>query len=546
MDLAPWTTMKRLSALLLAAALLAVACGSDSSAPERTGTSLPDPDGPPVVQQGGTLVFGIAEETTGWMPSINVWDVSGYVVAQAFYDRLMAYDDEGVPRPFLAESLTPNDDFTEWTVGLREGVRFHDGTPFDADALVRNLETNVASPLWAGQFAAVTAIEALDATTVLVSMSEPFSTFDHSLTFEPGFMVAPAQLDDPQGTSRPVGTGPFVFEEWVQGEHLTVTRNEDYWIDGHPLLDGITFRIMTNSTSRAEALRRGELDIMEVNTAEQVAAFEAGVPGFTAYLETDGETTELHMLLNSRAAPFDDQRARDAVAHAVDRAAISEEIFAGRFPPANGPFKASSPWFADVEFPSHDPDRVRELVAGYEADAGEPLSFTVQVSEDTADLRTAQTIQQQVESLGIDMRIAVTDEQTLLVNSVTGNYEAFIANLLWGSQHPDREYLVLHSSNLPPEGGVGTNVTGLDSERLDTALDAGRATGDPAQQAARWAEVQEELARLNTFVFLVHNDIGAVASDRVRDVVTWSFPDGTRGRGQEQSVLSLYQIWLEG
>jgi ABC-type transport system substrate-binding protein len=131
------------------------------------------------------------------------------------------------------------------------------------------------------------------------------------------------------------------------------------------------------------------------------------------------------------------------------------------------------------------------------------------------------------------------------VDAVAGNYAMQASRILWGSQHPDREYSVVHSSNSAPPPELSVNITRTINEDLDAALDQGRTTDDTDEQIAAWAGAQTALAQENTFIFLVHNDIGEVAWDRVRDVDVWSFPDGTTGRPQEQTLISLYQIWLE-
>src|SRR4029450_5645394 len=130
------------------------------------------------------------------------------------------------------------------------GVQFHDGTPLDGAAVKQNFEASFASSIWGGQFRAVDSVEVVDPLTVVVHMNAPFSTFAHSLTFEPGFMIAPAQLNDPEGARHPIGTGPFVFDEWVQGDHLTVHRNDNYWRDDAPMLDGIEFKVILDSGQR--------------------------------------------------------------------------------------------------------------------------------------------------------------------------------------------------------------------------------------------------------------------------------------------------------
>lgn len=524
--------------------LLAASCGEESNGTtedEAPATTRPEPE------PGGAVVVGLSEESNGWQPAVNLWDISGYVVAQSFFDRLMAYDADGDVHPYLAESMTPNDDFTQWKIGLRPDVTFHDGAPLNADALVIHLENMRSSLLWGAAFEPVERIAASGEREVTVTMSRPFSTFPHHLTAQPGYVAAPSQYEDPEGTSQPVGTGPFVFEEWAQGERLTVTRNTDYWRADHPLLEKIDFLIVPDALERATDLRSGTLDVIDVTTGGQVAEFEGDDSDpFEVHLDEGGETTETVILFNSTKPPFDDPVARNAVAAGIDREAVSEEMYDGRYEPALGPFTEDSPWHTpDAEWVGHDPDRARELVAEYEQAHGDPLSFTFEYEPDTQNLELAQLLQQQLADVGIEMEPVAAEGSTSVINVAAGNYEAATAAILWGSQHPDREYWVLHSSNSVEPPGVGLNLTRLENEELDAALDEARTTDDRDTQIAAWAEAQRVLAEENHYVFLVHNSPAVVASDRVEDLNRWEFPDGTPGRPQEQTALFWYQVWID-
>jgi len=536
---------------MLLAALLIAACGGGETASDDGGSEEDGNGGPATTSTtlepvaGGTLSFGLTLESIGWLPSSSLWDPPGYVAASSFFDRLTAYDAEGNIRPYLAESIEPNEDFTQYTITLREGVEFHDGTPLDAEALKIHFENMVASPIWGPSITPVDELEVVDDLTLRVVMSEPFSTFPHVLSAQPGFVAAPSQYEDPDGQRNPVGTGPFVFEEWVPEDHLTVRRNDNYWRDGYPLLDGIVFRPIPDSTERRRSLETGDLDIMETNAAADIADLEESGE-YRVYLDSEGETTEMTAMLNAARLPFEDPVAREAVAHAIDREAIAEEVYGGRFEAANGLFRPGSPWYQeDVAWAAYDPELAAELAAEYEAEHGEPISFIIEISTDPFELKVAQSIEEHAEAVGMEVEIASVPAQQTTIDVAVGNFDMNVTNLLFGSPHPDRESFVLQSANSAPIDEIAMNIVRMEDPEIDASIEAGRATDDLDEQIAAWRTIQERLAEQNTFIYLVHNETGEIASTRVQSVTDWTFPDGTKGRSQDQTILSLYQLWLQ-
>src|SRR5262245_11220700 len=213
--------LRALAALALAG-LVVVACGGgDDNSSDQPGSGGPDETTSSLVPQaGGSLSWGVSIESIGWQPAASLWDPSGYVVASSFFDRLTMYDADGNIRPYLAEAIEPNDDFTQWTITLREGVKFHDGTPLDADALKVHFDNMIASLIWGPSLDAVESMTVQDDRHLVLDMNAPFSTFPHLLSAQVGFVAAPSQYADPEGARHPVGTGPFVFEEWNEGTDL--------------------------------------------------------------------------------------------------------------------------------------------------------------------------------------------------------------------------------------------------------------------------------------------------------------------------------------
>ncbi len=527
------------TALLLALALIASACGSndpETAAPSDTAAEVADPVG------GGQLNMALFQESNGWLPAGDLWAQSGYTVARTIFDPLTTYDANGEIKPYLAESVEPTtDDFTEWVITLRPGIEFHDGTPLDADAVITHLSAMNASPIWGQFFGLVEEMTATGELEVTLQMNTPFSTFPHVLSIQPGYVAAPAQYEA-EDARNPIGTGPFVFDEWVIDDHLRVSRNPDYWQEGLPYVDVVEFQVLTDTETRRGALESGDVDLMEIQDAGTLAALETD-GGVELYINEDGETTERAILLNSLAAPFDNENARMAVAHAIDKDLLSRTVFEGRFPTANGMFAPESPWYQDVQYPVYDPDLAAEYATAYGEETGEQLSFALQTLPDSDALAQSQLMQQMMDAAGIEMGVQTVESTALIVNAVTGGYQAMAQELLFGSQHPDREYPIMHGGT----GGanLSVNMTGIDNANVNEGLDATRETLDIDAQIEAWKQVQEGLAEDNTILFLVHAKIGLGSHDWVKGLLDTEMPDGEPKLDVTQTIPWLTEVWID-
>src|SRR5215831_399642 len=190
-----------------AAAAPLEACGSSSAGP-----TVPKP------QRGGSLTFATEAEINSFDTRLGAWDSTGFLYAGSVYDPLFYQASDGSVQPFLARSITPNTDYTEWTITLRPGIAFHDGSALDANAVKVNLDSYARAPLTAPYFLNVLRTKVVDALTVRVQMSTPWVPFPIYLTKQPGYVAGLKQLADTSGRAKPIGTGPFVYQEWVPGD----------------------------------------------------------------------------------------------------------------------------------------------------------------------------------------------------------------------------------------------------------------------------------------------------------------------------------------
>ena len=530
-------------------ALLAAGCGKSSSSSSGTtepevanGTNITVAN-PGQPQAGGTLKFGLNAETDGWSPIKNQWAGSAYIVAGAIFDHLTEYDANGVAQPYLAESLTANATFTEWTVKMRPNVTFHDGEKCDAAALKKNFEAQRASVLIGPVFANVASIDIVDDLTVKLNMSQPWSTFPDQMTTQPGAVAAPAMIDAPDGGVRkPIGTGPFSFVDWTPDSKLDVKKYDGYWRTGYPLLDGIEFQVLPDLSSRSAALTSGAVDVIEQGDAQQIKLLTEDARNGQLQIYTDAglQQNETFIALNRAQAPFDDLLARQIVAYGTNRDLLSTSVYQGLFKPALGPFGEAEPFFVKTEMPTYDPVQAQKLSDEYTQKYGHPLRFNLMVTPQPEVMQIAQAGQQTYKDIGVDMTIVPVDQAKLITDTILGNYEA-TGFILFGTNTLDVNYVFLHSQTVKPVGQLSLNFTRNDDPILSKALDDARKTDNRAEQIAQYKIVQDQMAKDLNFIFLVHNLESVAYSNSTHGLTDQTLPDG---KPMQISVVpTLYGAW---
>ncbi len=336
---------------------------------------------------GGTFIFGRGGDSVQLDPAI-VTDGESFRVTGQCLEPLYQYEPGSTrPIPALATECTANDDSTEWTCKLRQGVKFHDGTDFDADAVVFNFERwrftdhpyhfdsqvfEYYEYMWFGfdDDSVITAVEKVDDYTVKFVLNAPLAPFLANLAMDIFAISSPAAIEaygEDYGLPSVgcVGTGPFIFKEWIEGDHISVVANEDYW-GGRPTIDEIVWRVIPDDSARFLALKAGSIHGLEQAVAEDIAAAEADPDLYvmarpalnTAYLAFPYQTVE-----------FQDIRVRQAVAHAINRQGLVENFY-GDYGEVATSFLPPLVWGHNdaIEGWAYDPELSKQLLA----DAGFP------------------------------------------------------------------------------------------------------------------------------------------------------------------------------
>lgn len=452
------------------------------------------------------LVVGQIAEPASLDPHVST-AANDFRIAVNLYDGLVRNTAGTLEiEPALATEWAISEDGLEYTFKLRGGVSFHDGTPFNAEAVKFNFDRMLDEthpfastgpfPL-AFFFSAVETVEAIDDLTVKFTLNEPFAPFMSNLASPTGLIVSPAavELSGADYGRNPVGTGPFKFEEWQSNSRVVASRNQGYW-DGAPPLEAVIFRPITDANTRVAEMLSGGIDVLLETPPDNVAQFRAD--GNFAVVEAVGPHV-WYVMLNAKEGPFADKRVRQAVNYAVNKESLVNDVLQGTASVSAGPIPPAFNWAYndEVEPYPYNPDRARELLA--EAGA-EGASLTFLVTEggsgmlDPVPMGTA--IQADLAAVGLDVEIQTYEWNTFLAEVNPGlEGKADMAEMAWMTSDPDTlPFLTLRTAAWPAEGGFNSSY--YSNPDVDRLLDEARVSTDPEERGALYRQVQA----------LVHDD----------------------------------------
>ena len=530
----------RFAAVPIALAFVAAACGDSDSDSESTGgvsttvatTTTLQP------QAGGTLTFGAYSHIPGLDPIVALGSgTSGAIQMATIYDTLMRYDvktNQYVPT--MLESATANADSTEWTLKIRSGIKFSDGTDFNAEAVrfglnrhrsgnsipVADCATWIACPRnqqsSVAYMALVKDIVAVDALTVKVTLNEPWTSFQYALASEPGMIPSPTALKKCDGTKnpntcefnlKPVGAGPFLIKDFKPGESIEVVKNPNYW-GGQVYLDGIKFVSLLDlgGDKTYDAFKTGSLQGAYLRVAGAVAQAKADKVTGLAAVDQAGETMLLNMGVTVNcvagapaplcvgkpdgATPTTPATAplkvRQAIAAAFDPKTWNERVYQGKGLPGSELFQKTFPWDPGVAGLPYDPDKAKRLVTEAKA---EGWNGTVRVlfTNSAVDANAAVTFETMLKAVGINPIVDTSKESTAEQAIVTTTKDFDTAR--WGTSiGPDDSALWSLAQALGST--AASNRVGFKSAKVDQALKDLRVAKSDADKKAQYKIIAEE------------------------------------------------------
>lgn len=510
---------------------------------------------------GGRVVYGLeAENANGWCLAEAQLAISGIQVARSIYDTLTIPNEDGVAVPFLAKDLTPNDDFTEWNIELREGIVFHDGTALDATVVKNNLDAyRGAYParkplLFTFVFGNIADVEVIDASNLKVTTNTPWSSLPNALWGNGRIgIMAQAQLDDPDTCdSNPIGTGPFKLTEWKQNEKLVVARNADYWrtdADGQqlPYLDEIEYRPVADSSARTNALLAGDLTMAHTVTPEQIDALQSAASDGTITALTSEKFTEVQFLqLNNSKPPFDNKNARMAIISAIDRETLNQTVNLGLPTVANGPFAPGNiGYLDDVGYPGYDLDAAKDYVAAYESEAGRKLSFTIVVTPDPSANASMAMIQNMAKDAGMEVNISVMEQAQQVSTAISGDFEAMSFRNFPGGD-PDANYVWWYGHSLKdPNAPNRVNFARFNDPEINRLLDEGRVTADKDERKGIYEDLNRRFASEGYNAWLHWALWNVSSATDVKGILGPDLPNGDKPSPALVNGHSMAGVWID-
>jgi peptide/nickel transport system substrate-binding protein len=452
--------------------------------------------------QGQTLRFGLAEDPDILDPTLARTFV-GRIVFAALCDKLFDIDENLNIVPQLATSYQWSPDSKALTIKLRQGVTFHDGEKFDAAAVKYNIERHktMAGSNRRGELAPVSSVDVIDAATVRLNLSAPFSPLLAQLADRAGMMVSPkaAQAEGDKFGAKPVCSGPFRFVERVAQDRIALERYPDYWNKGEIHFDKIVYLPIVDSTVRLANLKSGQLDFIERVGTSDVPALktdnrfkisritEIGYQGITINV---GKSD-----LAQKNPLGKDPRVREAFELALDREGIVQVAMDGEATVGNQWVPPSNAFYAkNVPMPKRDVAKAKALLQA----AGVPNPSVTLMTPTTSDTqKIAQVVQSMVKEAGFDVKIQSTEFATSLNMADKGDYEAYV--LAWsGRADPDGNIFSFAACKQP------LNYSGFCKQEVDDLLTKSRTTLDPAERKKIYAEIAAILLKDRPDIYLFH------------------------------------------
>lgn len=539
-----------LAALFLAFLLVLAACSGDGSAdPEDVEDDTTETEESPTEEEAEeeetaasgekVLVFARGGDSESLDPG-STTDGESSRVTQQVLEGLIAFDKESFDlKPALAHDWEVSDDGLKYTFYLEEGVTFHDGTPFNAEAVKINFE-RWADPeheyaftddgyvysMYGTMFGGykgdpghvIEEINVVNDYEIEFILNQPLGFFLQNMGMSYFAITSPAALEEygPNINENPVGTGPFKFVSWTKDDSIVLEKFEDYRIEGLPKLDRVIFEVIPDNAARLVALRSGEIDIMDGLNPDDAAGVETEED---LVLLTRAENNIGYLGFNTQKEPLDIKEVRQAINYAIDKQAIADALYAGYATTAKNPLPPGYLGYNDdVEPYEYDPDKARELLAEAGFPDGMELElWTMPVARPyMPDPETvAQIVQNNLAEVGIDVTIVREEWAPYLEKTSQGEHQLYM--LGWSGTNGDPDYFLsslLHGSN------AGTsNREFYQNDEVDELLDAAKRAVDQDERAELYAQAQEIIAEDSPMVTLVHSTPVMATTSRVVDYV---------------------------
>lgn len=475
------------------------------------------------------------------MDPMDTSDTLSGGVQRLIMDGLFGFDDEMKIIPMLATDYEANEDATEYVIHLRQGVSFTDGTPFNAEAAKANLDRWADKELGLKRTTllcnVIGSTEIVDDYTVKVKLSQSFGAFISTLAHPACVLMSPKVIAEGNDAcaERPVGTGQYIFKEWIAGDHATVTLNKDWWGYDAEICGGtalaepdagfksVTFRPVAENATRVAMLQSGDADFIWPVPTESMQALAGDT---NIYVGAEEGMVVRYLFMNNQKAPFNDKRVRQAVNYAINKDAYIAVVKNGLssaassiIGPATQHYKGNDPY-------PYDPEKAKELLA----EAGYPDGFecTLICASTTGNLKQGEFLQQQLAQVGITMNInalesAVVNDKVENVDKPGAEAEVEMYVIGWSSSTGDADWGIRPLVAVESEPPMSYNICYYENEEVDKLLYDALSTADETKRAEFYTQAQDILWEDCPMVCLVNDYNTWATTNKIANVKV--YPD---------------------
>jgi peptide/nickel transport system substrate-binding protein len=509
-----------LFALMLALSLALAGCssGSESGGDDEK------------VDPNNVMIYGRGGDSVALDPAV-VTDGESFIVTEQIYEPLVNYGKDNTDIvPGLAKKWDISEDGLTYTFELEEGVKFHDGEKFNADAVVKNFERWSKSndeekfyyykSMFGGfegdEGHVIESVTADGDNKVVFKLKRPQAPFLKNIAMSPFAIASPKSLDGDKLSKEPVGTGPFKFKSWKPNDTIVLEKNADYWVKDLPKLDGVTFKVIKDNSSRLNALTKGEIDLMDgLNPSDMKKVSDNG----KLQLFERPSMNVGYLGFNVEKAPFDKKEVRQAISHLIDKQAIIDNFFEGTAEPAKNPMPPSINGYNDsIQDRAYDEAKAKELLAA----AGLPDGFKMDLWAMPVarpympnGQKVAEAIQANLAKVGIEANIVTFEWGTYLEK--TRNGEAPVFMLGWTGDNGDADnflYTLLDKDNIG-----SNNYSRYTNEEVHKLLLEAQSNPDEDARAELYKKAQEIIHEDAPWVPLVHSKPQLAGASKIKGFV---------------------------
>lgn len=482
-------------------------------------------------KQGGSITVGLELDIPGFDPlKVGVFDTAALTAASALFDTLTTLDDKSVAQPKLALSWDHSEDFKTWTFKLRPGVKFTDGTPLNAEAMKANFDRQkdpANKCRCAFYISYIRDVQAPDELTVVYNLNDPQVNFPalQSYASQNAAVQSPTawKTKGEDYNRNPVGTGPYILKSWAAGDRMVLERNPDYWNKGRPYLDRIVLKPLPDAQSRFASLQSGEADVIWDDEADADNIQKAQKDPKLKVHTYAGSGASV-AAFNTKVAPFDDVRVRQALVMAIDRKKMSQALTNGLARPASNPYGDGS-WVKckdDGALP-YDIEKAKALIKDY----GKPVDFKAIFTASPRGRATGQIFQQFWKQAGANMEIEQIDQASFPPRAFMRQFQVIGWRIVDLADPDIQMYANFHT-------GSPVALANYSNPELDKLLEHARVTADQDKRNDDYCAISRLINKEAIWYWIFQNTYYAMSNTKVKGL-----PKMYSG------VVDVSGVWLE-